>query len=61
MYRQTEVNDAVAVLQQGHGEVERQVDRLRTFHLVAQTQPFHHQLVVSRELALVDLILQIHR
>src|SRR4051794_11930631 len=44
-YRQVDVDDAVAVLEQGHRDLQRQVDRIGTFNTVTQLQLVDDELV----------------
>ena len=60
-HRQLEVDLATAVLEQGHGQLHRQLERIRAVHLVTKGQLIEEDLVAGRELAVFHLVVQLGR
>ena len=59
--RQVKVDHAIAVLQQRDGQFQRQIHGIGTFDLVAQLQLVDDNVVAGGELAVLDVVFQIHR
>src|SRR5262249_46136726 len=58
---QIQINDAIAVLEEGNGNFQRQVPRIRTLHPVTELQLIDHELVSGGQVAVIDLVVDIGR
>ncbi len=59
LYRQIEVDDALAVLEQGNRKKDGQLGRGRAVDMLAERELIEDELVRRGELAVVDLVVRI--
>src|SRR5882757_2075766 len=58
-YRQVDINDAVAILEEGNGDFEGQVDRVGAFDTLAQFQLVDDEFVCGGELAIFNFVVDV--